>query len=380
MNKLKLIKVLNTLALLVAFSPSLLATVWSPALPYEQKNQGQDVVVKATAYDPHWGLVLVGVTKVYLKHKLLYTMDMYFRKNVYTSDDGEYLCLVYTYNMPGVESYDSLGCKGINLSRAAIDIFKHGKFYKRFAIRDLIDTTKLERNGYYYNWGYRVKAKFDEEAKEVCDACKELIEKQKHRPETMSKADVRHWHECQQECAKANQRSNEIALSRKSIYVQHNALFIHTNQETFIKLDFKDLTVTKIAATDILGDTASFNPPQLTRKYKKVKMPDRHATPNLRGGCSLEQATASYFNLAVADENRVFCIFIDHLVIDKMGRCVKCVGAVYDERISTCFDKEAINKEMTDKFIAWIQQQRFQTRLMPRGFKKYSFRCIVNLE
>jgi hypothetical protein len=166
------------------------------------------------------------------------------------------------------------------------------------------------------------------------------------------------------------------------MYVKENSLYILTNQNTAVKLDFADMTIEQIAFDKIIPDKEHFKPPRLTRKYKKVKLPDKFDEPNLKDGSSFEKGVANFFNLSISDNTneKSFCIFINYLVLNKEGKCIDFYGKVHDKRISEYFTKESVNEEMTEKLNSWVKAQTFDTKLIPKGFDGYSFLCIVNLK
>src|SRR5690606_5110410 len=108
-----------------------------------------------------------------------------------------------------------------------------------------------------------------------------------------------------------------------SIYIQDNSLFVLTNQNTVVKLDFSKMTIEQIPFETIIIDKQSFNPPKLNRKYKKVKLPDKFDEPNLKDGRTLEKAVADLLGLSIPanKEKNTFIVFINHLVLDRRGKC-----------------------------------------------------------
>lgn len=102
----------------------------------------------------------------------------------------------------------------------------------------------------------------------------------------------------------------------------------------------------------------------------------------MKDGRSFEQGVADLFNLTVPDytQEKFFSVFINSLVLNREGKCIRFYGTVYDERISTYFPEESIHKEMTEKLNTWVKEQTFDTKRIPRGFDGYSFKCIVSLK
>jgi hypothetical protein len=164
--------VVTTLFLALLFQTAT-ATTWAAAYPYTQRIEGQDVVVKAFSYDPYTASPMLGVTRVYYKNKLLYSIDRYYRERIFTSDDGEYLAVVNTSNSAGLSSYTSFGIEKVNFNEPAIELFRHGQLYKTFTLKEVIDTTMFYNNGEFFYWGYQLDSGF-ESVEEDCEICREV--------------------------------------------------------------------------------------------------------------------------------------------------------------------------------------------------------------
>lgn len=363
-------------------SQTAFGTTWSAAYPYTQKIDGQNVLIKAFPFDPYSKSPMIGITKVYLNKKLLYTIDKYYRERIFTSNDGQYLVVVHTSNSAGVESYISFGIERINFNQPAIEVFKNGQPYKTFALKDVIDTTKLASNGQFFYWGYYVDIEAFEDAEDGCESCKEVYGRKVLRTGDTTEIDIDEWEECKRECDSVILKAIEIAVYRNSIYVQDNSLFVLTNQNIVVKLDFEEMTIQKIPFEKVVADKKTFHPPKLNRKYKNVKLPDKFDEPNLKDGRSFEKGVADLFNLIVPDntKEKTFCVYITALILNKKGQCIDFYGSVNDERISEYFTEESENKEMTKKLSKWVKEQTFDTKLIPKGFDGYSFLCIVYLK
>lgn len=368
--------------MLTVLTQTVFGTTWSAAYPYRQQIDGQNVVIKAFPYDPYSGSPMIGVTRVYFNNKLLYSIDKYYREKIFTSNDGQYLVIVYTSNSVGVSSYTSFGIERVNFNQTAIEVFKNGQPFKTYSLKDVIDTTKLANNGRFFYWGYYVDFEAFRNAEYGCESCKEVYGRKVLRTMDTSEIDIDEWQECKRECDSVKLKATEMETFKNSIFVQDNSLFVLTNQNVVVKLDFATLSVQQMPFDKIVADKQTFHPPKLNRKYKKVKLPDKFDKPNLKDGRSFEKGVADLFGLSVLDnkEKNTFNVFINYLVLDKKGKCVDFYGNVYDERISTFFTEESKNKEMTEKLNKWVREQTFQTKLIPKGFDGYSFLCIVDLK
>ena len=358
------------------------ATTWGPAYPYTQKIDGQKVTIKAYSYAPYSGSPMIGTTKVFFKNKLLYTIDKYYRERIFTSKDGHFLAVVRTSNAEGVSSFVTFRPEKIDFNQTAIEIFKDGKPFKEFQLKDIIDTAKLANNGKFFFWGYYVDFEAFQDAEFACEACLEVYGKKILSKCDTSEIYINECEECRRDCDLVKLKEAEDRIYHNSMYVRNNSLFVLTNQKTVVKLDFSIFEIQQIPFDEIIPDKKRFNPPKFKRKYKKVKLPDKFDQPKLKDGRSFEKGVADLLGLSISDhgEKETYTVFISNLVIDRTGKCIGFEGKVCDERISEYLTEESINKEMTEKVCKWLMKQKFQTKLIPKRFEKYSFLCIVNLK
>lgn len=368
--------------LFVIFAQNTFATTWEAAYPYTQQIEAQEVVVKAFSYSPYERSPTVGVTKVYYKNKLLYSIDKYYREQFFTSNDGRMLVVVHTSNAVGVTSYTKTNFDRINFNRTAIEVFKDGKPFKTFKLQDVIDTALLLNNGRFFDWSYGYDAEAYREAEWGCKSCKEIYGTDVLAKCDTSEIDLEDWEECKRECDSAKQKNIELHIFNNSIYVKSNSLFILTNQNTAVKLDFASMTIQKLPLEKVMPDKKKFYPPKFTRTYSEVKLPDKFDLPNLKDGRSIDEAIAGVFRLSVSDgyNESIFDIVMRHLVIDSKGKCVEFHGWVYDTRFPGFLSDESENKKMSAKLEKWIRKQTFQTDLIPASFSKYAFYSSVYLK
>ena len=340
--------------MLILALPSI-GTTWAPSYPYTQHIAGQKVTIHAIAYNPHGGGdVLYGITKVYYAGKLLYTMDGYYRRRIFTSDDGQFLAVVHSRYDVETNPYNSIQEYEDILDHVAIEVFKMGKPFKKFTVRDVVDSPTItpyslvepaeQTTWYYFYWNY----------------FKDLSGKAKKNADSMT----------------------EDNLNRHPVFVLGNCLYMLTNSGTAVKLDFSNMKLEQIPFDQVIPDKAKFNPPKLTRRYWKVKLPKHLEEPKVKGGRTFDKAVADLFGLSETGfhEKTSFVVFID-MMIDRTGKCVgpQPYVVVHDQRKSDSFANETINKEMTQKLEEWVGRQRFQTRKIPRRFDKYYFECVVDL-
>ena len=370
---MKLLKFLLTIFLLPFSAIQCFGTTWAAAYPYVQQIDGQNIVVKAYSYAPHKRSPMIGVTKVYSNNKLLYSIDKYYREKIFTSQDGQYLAVVRT------TSYSSLFCTGINFNQTVIEVLRNGLPFKTYTLKDVIDTTQLANNGYLFNWGYFADFETFKEVLSECKICREVWGRSVIKTGNAKKISPTSWERCKSACDSTELMKIETNIYKNSIFVQDNSLYILTNQNTVVALDFETLEVQQLSFEKIVPDKKTFNPPKLKRKYTKIKLPDKFSEPNLKDGRSFEKGIADLFNLPViSSDKETFCIYT-HFVLNKEGKCIDFYGTVHDMRIEKFLLEKSINKEMTDKLHKWVSEQIFDTKLIPKGFEAYTFLSFVYL-
>lgn len=363
---------------------AVLGTTWRAAYPYTQQIEGQEVIVKAFPYDPFSGSPMFGLTRVYFKNKLLYSIDKYYRERIFTSNDGQYLVVVHTSNSVGISSYSSFGIERVNFDQSAIEVFKNGQPFKTFTLKDVIDTTKLAYNGRFFYWGHNVDLDAFRKAEYGCESCKEVYGRKVLRTGDTSEIDIDDWEECKRECDSARYKSIAIHVSKNSIYVQENSLFILTNQKTIVKLDFANLTINKIPFGNIVPNIKIFNPPTLKRKYKKIKYPNHFLLPELIDGKTIEQGLTEFLNKRVSVGERdsaTIQIYFHTLIINIQGKCelVYVSPSIRDDLKKGFMYFENDNK-LKGLIEGWIKRQTFKTTTIPKDFLKYKFEAFVYLK
>lgn len=365
-----------TIILLTVLSQSVFGTTWFAAYPYKQQIDGQKVVVKAYPYDPHSGSPMIGVTKVYFNNKLLYTIDKYYRERIFTSNDGQYLVVVHISNVAGMSSFTLAGI----VNNTAIEVFKNGQPFKIFTIKEVLDTTKLVYNDRFFYWGYDVDLNAYTSAKYGCRTCKKIYGRRALRTSETSAIDIE---ECKKKCEFVRLKKAAIRLSKNPIYVEGNSLFVLTNQNTVVKLDFVKMNIEQIPFDKIVLDIKTFNPPKLNRKYKKVNYPEKFLLPDFYNGKTFEQGLAAFLNKRVSDDSdsAVMCIYVHTLLINREGKCeLVYVSPTFRNDLRKEFMYFENDIELAKEIKNWINQQTFNTKTIPKDFQKFKYSGLVYLK
>lgn len=366
---------------MVVLAQCAFGTTWSAAYPYTQQIEGQDVVVKAISYAPH-SPSRFGLTKVYFKNKLLYSIDQYFREKIFTSDDGQLLMVVHSSNLIDVMSYSVSGEDRVYFDQAAIEVFKNGHHIKTYTLKDVVDTTMLAHNGEFFNWGYSFDFEAFDYAEIGCESCIEVYGRKILRKGDTTEIFPDELEECVRECDSTKLKRVESNLFENSIFVKNNALFILTNQNTVVNVDFETLEIQITCFDQVVPDKKLFDPPKLKRKYKQVKLPDKFDEPLMEDGRSFEMAIADYLDSSISEKSDEpqYSVSIDYVILNKEGKCVDFNGEVYRHRPTENLSKEPDQEEMTDKFNRWMTEQTFETKLIPKGFEGFFFLYYIKVK
>ena len=341
-------------------------SVWgsySAVYPYIQKTKKQNVVIKAIPYDPFLGSTTNGLTQVFLKNKLLYSIDNYYSEKLFTSDDGRYLVIIHSLS-------------GNYYEYPAIEILKDGKPCKVFAVKDVIDTAILVNYipfwHYYYDsddysdfYFYKTYSEPNYEYKNY-----DYDYYKGYKLRTIDRI--------------------EQNLFKNSIYVQNNSLFALTNQRTVIKIDFNTLIIEKFPITEIIPNRKEFNPPKTKITYKKIKYP-QFVLPNLKSGKSVIRNLAELLDKKAAynrEDSAVIQIYFHTLLINKEGKCEDVYlsvaqKAAYEKDFPYNHPWNPPNEEDENlklKIKQWVMEQTFDTKTIPKGFQKYKYSDFIYLK
>ncbi len=344
---------------------------------------GQNVVIQAIPYDPYSGSPIIGITKVYLNKKLLYTIDKYYREKIFTSNDGQYLVVVHDSYSIDIQSETSFGLEKIDFNRPAIEVFKNGQTFKTFTLKDVIDTSKLAFYDGSFYWGYYVDFEGFQKAEFGCESCKEVYGRRVLRTRDTSEIEIEDWDECKRKCDSARFKNTAVRISKNSIYVDGNSLYVLTNQNMLVKLDFSEMSIQKISLDKVIPNLRRFSPPTIKGKYHKIKYPVKFLLPELINGKTIGEGLAEFLNkrLATKDsDSATIQIYFHTLLINKEGKCeLVYVSSIVRNDIKKDFMYFRNDVKLEKVIEDWIKQQTFKTTNIPRDFYKYKFSDFVFL-
>lgn len=356
------------------------ATSWAAAMPYTKTYDYQDVLVKAIAYQPY-DPYPEGKTEVYKKGKLLYTIDRYIRDDVFVSKDGIWFAVIdagYFYYVDEIKNH---------YDYPMVTIFKNGKFFKNYLIKDLIDTNiRIDKFILYdseYTRGWNrslvLETTWDCEycIKEygsnlsICDTATDITE-------------IEDCIECKQKCDSLKMINNEMHLTNNSSYMKDNILHLLTSYNTVIKIDFNnDCALTKHPFSSVIPNKYNFNPPCVSTIYDEIIMPDKFDMPKLKSGIAFKDALADYlgYKSGSADKTEELTFIFQKLVINTNGHCEELDFNIWNENIikyKALYNKQS-ERTFLQKVYNWVMVQEYDTSLIPRGYDKYYFYSFVHV-
>jgi hypothetical protein len=333
------------LIILLAFSISTKATTWAPVYPYIQKTENNAVQIHSVPYDIYHGPGVIGQTFVSHRGKLLYTIERYFATPFLTINNGQYLVEFdfspYLSDRNLIEQPDgSMVLEPFKYEGEIVRIYKDGLIFKKIQFAEFhIDTSKLYKNSLlYFGWAYRAAKK---------DAEKLDIKMQKH-----------------------------------PVFIEGEDLFFITVDDQLIDIHIPtgDIKI-KPRARDILKERKDWKPTVFNRKYRKVKYPEQGQLPKLAGGTSVEDALAKYLNTKPADREKALIeVYVHTLLINEKGRCEVVSVSPSRRKDSKGIFSYPYDELLKNEIEKWIKEQVFQTKLIPRNFKKFKFTDFVFLE
>ncbi|MDO5972046.1 hypothetical protein Q4Q35_19775 [Flavivirga aquimarina] len=318
--------------LLIPFS--LLAGSWR-TYPWTLKTE-KNIKVTSIPYRVHNGWDW-GITKVYKKNKLLYSIEQYFSPWIDINKSGEYLVsLNFSIKQKSPNNYevDDQGNKIKNqqYEREAIVVYKNGKKYWSIDFKELkIDPSELKKNYFEFLW-----------------------------------------------------HTQNIKLIESPTYIKDNILYVFTIDNKILSFDLssrKQLASKKLEQNKIEYYLELI--PKRKLKIIKKGIPDKFDFPLLSDkntiGHSLSKLLKAELPDALSkDANMEIWITI---LINKKGIVKFCsIDARKGENITDGSINLPTEKALNEKIEKWVLKQKFQTKLIPKFTNKFSFQNIIYLK
>lgn len=356
------------------------ATSWAAAMPYTKTYDNQDVMVKAIAYQPY-NPYPTGKTEVYKKNKLLYTIDRYFRQDVFVSKDGIWLAVIgagYFYHINEIKDH---------YDYPMITIFRNGKLFKDYLIQDLIDTNTIPDKFVLYDdeFGRGWDRSLVHEITWDCEYC---IEEYGHNLSVCDTAtdtvDIEECIECKRKCDSLKLIENERYLSNNSSYLKDNILHLLTSYNIVIKIDFNnECALSKHPFSSVIPNKHNFNPPCVSTIYNEITMPDKFDMPKLKSGMAFEEALANYLGHknGWGNNKEMLRFLFQKMVINTNGHCEELDFEIWHadkQKYKALYNKQ-YRRAFLQKVYNWVMLQEYDTKLIPTGYDKYYFYDFVNM-
>ena len=338
-------------------------STWKLAFPYQQKIQGQNIIIRSVPYAPRDGEPF-GKTMVFDGKKLLYSFDKYFRQTIIPSNDGVYVAVINRFLFS--QFYlQKLG------DRTVIDIYRNGELYKSYKLKELIKPIKPD-NKYGFAWGYKypMEGNFSE-IKDNCKSCLSVYGRKVlndcNESEILDEVCI----ECNSDCDIVNNYEVHRKVMDNWIFIENNVLNIITIDSKIIQIDMSNPTAISKSNLEILyPDLSKFDPPRIKKKQKIIKYPEKFYLPDLENGENIGDELSDFLMMKISDDYndpKTLSIYIHTLLINQQGKCEIAYVSSDDKKL----DKKIEN---------WIKQKKFDTSKIPKKFEKYKFSDFVYLK
>jgi hypothetical protein len=324
----------------VLFALGAKATTWSPVYPFVQRTGDGKVSCRSVPYGVRDGPRGLGETFVYDGGRLLYSIDKYFSSPFFTCQNGRYLATV-----------------DFHLSyRADLILREDGGLPERKVVEPDGGTIRV------YDEGILLKTiSFSELAVPLASAY------------VNEASDRLSW----------NFETSEddpllVKMAKYPAFVEGDTLYLITADDQLIKVHMPTGAIAgRSVASVTLVVRKAWDPQGVKRKYERVKYPDKFFLPPLKDGRSMAEATASLFGMTAMEEHKRdadLVIYVHTLLLNDHGRCELVYATVASK------EGKVDDQELKRRFEAWVFEQVFDTRSMPRKSPKFKYSGFVFLD
>jgi hypothetical protein len=194
-------------------------------------------------------------------------------------------------------------------------------------------------------------------------------------------ADV-HVHEASDRLAWNFETSDDdpllVKMAKYPAFVEGDALYLITADDQLITIHVPTGVITgRSVASVTLGARKEWAPCGIKRKYERVKYPDKFFLPPLNDGPSMAEATASLFGMVALKEHKHDAdleIYLHTLLINEQGHC-EVVYATVTSKV-----RKVDDPELKRQFEAWVREQVFDMRSLPKRFPKFKYSGFLFLD
>lgn len=305
------------------------ANSWS-VYPWTLKTENK-IKVKSIPYKVHNGGRL-GITKVYKKNKLIYSINEYLSGNTIIDYSGNYL-INYDYSLyREVKNYYDINENGKridskveNYQGRILTIYRKGIKIREIDFRELeIDTISLKKNDRFFFWNNQNKS-----------------------------------------------------LDNNSIFILENVLHILTIDNKIIKIDLETQNKKSIEKFDF-SKVAFYKKliPKTKFKVLKKDIPDSFNFPKLKDSRLLEESLNDFLkNNTFFIPKKTKNIWVT-MLLNKKGICESIDISITDSKdINVKYNVPKVIAEIKN----WFNLQRFKTKLNPRFTDKFIFEDIIEI-
>ena len=295
-----------------------------------------DIKVESIPFQIYNGGKL-GITKVYKKNTLLYSIDGYFSNFIILNSTGEFFVSI-DFSLYRIGHDEIIMDKNNNrIQRAeqfkgiAVSIYKNGKILKTIDFTDLhIDTAQVIKKYDKFYWQTRTEHLFN------CPA-----------------------------------------------YIKNDTLSIFTIDNQIIQISLTTVEILK--PKKLIAKKVDYFAKLLPKRefnLIQAKFPENFILPKLMNGKTIEEGLAKHLKLKTVEskKNALLDIYIHSLLINSEGKCEDC-SVSPSKRID--INKEFgynYNQDLSKTIEDWIYKQKYDTKLIPEYTDKYVFSAFIYMK
>jgi len=295
-------------------------------------SQNENYYLKTIPFD-NIEQTQIGKTIVFNSNNdFIYEIPRHFEKSenekeIFLSNDGK--TIVYIIDREFIHK---------EIENKSIEIYKNGKLAISYSLKELIDCNSDNEDCYL--------------------SYKDAIE------------DIKWENGKRNIIFRSNATEFEKQISKKSIYIENNTIYIFTKSKQIILLDLETLKVDKLPLKEIALD--NFQPIKIISQSEKLKSVVLFELPNLADGNSLKKALAKHLDMAVFPENKDDSDNYKSYSI-KLEILIDTLGNAFVEGI------ENYKKLPEDKIVEFVQSFKFESNSIPNLTEKWRFEGWITL-
>ncbi len=340
-------RIIGLAFLLLLSEIAVFALTFANNYPFVQKSENGKVQVRSVPFRAN-GPYSPGETFVYSNGKLLYKIDKYFQSQFFTTENGKFLIEIdfgvnNSLRMKEIGRYDDEIAAPIDYKGEVVRIYKNGLPYKSVKFSQLqIDTSTIrtDRLNNWFSWYYKI--------------------------------------------SKFSTDDLEIKMNKHPAFIENDRLYLITTDNQLIEIEIeKAEVISRAKAYETLKQRNDWTPLVYEKEYQYVKYPKSFEYPNLRNGKTFNNGFKKLLSKSPyggSGDTVISSVYFVYFLLNKNGKCeevsFKLDGHDVDRKKWIPHFK---NAQLEADITNWTKKQRFDTKLIPKGFNKFNFHFYFNV-